>query len=156
MKLHGPVNSQNSRRAGGRTEPRRAGGHVRGNPYPPMLRLVRPGAQPLQSSRQAHRGGRLRHTAGLRYNVCPMARGWESKAVEDQREAAATGGPSRKARPGRSAEEQERVRKREDLQLARKRVAADLAAATHPRHRELLERTLADLDSRIRGLESQI
>jgi len=84
-----------------------------------------------------------------------MARGWESKDVEEQREAAAAG-PSRKARPERSAEEQERVRKREDLQLARKRVAADLAAATHPRHRELLERTLADLDSRIRGLEGEI
>lgn len=84
-----------------------------------------------------------------------MARGWESKAIEEQREAAAVA-PERKKKLERSAEEQERVRKREDLQLARKRVAADLATATHPRHRELLERTLADLDSRIRGLGGHI
>jgi hypothetical protein len=84
-----------------------------------------------------------------------MARGWESKAVEEQREAAARE-PTRKQRPERSAKELERIRKREDLQLARKRVAADLAVATHPRHRELLERTLADLDSRIRALEDPI
>lgn len=52
----------------------------------------------------------------------------------------------------RSVQEQERVRKREALQLARKRILGDLSAARHPRHRELLERTLADLDDQIRVL----
>jgi len=85
-----------------------------------------------------------------------MARGWESKAVEEQREAAAAAGPSRQRQPERSAEEQQRVRKREDLQLARKRVVADLAGARHPRHRELLERTLADLEKQIRALGGEI
>jgi hypothetical protein len=85
-----------------------------------------------------------------------MARGWESKAVEAQREEAAAAGPSGKPRPERSVEEQDRVRKREDLQLARKRVVADLAAARHPRHRELLERTLADLEKQIRALGGEI
>jgi len=75
--------------------------------------------------------------------------------VEEQRDAAAEA-PARKPRPERSAEELERVRKREDLVLARKRVAADLAVATNPRHRELLERTLADLDKRIGALEGNI
>lgn len=123
-------------------------------------RLHQRGISKLLLVSQLRRNVRRKNTSGgadawraaLRYTVVPMARGWESKAVEDQREAAATG-PSRKKRPERSAEELERVRKREDLQLARKRVAADLAVATHARHRELLERTLADLDSRIRALE---
>ncbi|HXZ19142.1 MAG TPA: hypothetical protein VEG63_04280 [Candidatus Acidoferrales bacterium] len=48
------------------------------------------------------------------------------------------------------------MRKREELKLARKRIAADLASARHSRHRELLESTLADLDERIRGLGEQI
>jgi hypothetical protein len=84
-----------------------------------------------------------------------MARGWESKAVEEQREAAAAA-PARKRQPERSAEEADRSRKREDLQLARKRVVADLATARHPRHRELLERTLADLEKQIRALGGEI
>ena len=80
-----------------------------------------------------------------------MARGWESKAVEEQRENAAEIHP-RKSRLASSPEERERMRKREELRLARKRIAADLASARHSRHRELLERTLADLDERIRAL----
>ena len=44
------------------------------------------------------------------------------------------------------------MRKRHELELARKRVVSDLAAARHPRHRELLERTLADLEERIQKL----
>jgi len=84
-----------------------------------------------------------------------MARGWESKAVEEQRETPAQ--PSaRRARPVRSPEELERARKREELQLARKRMLADLAAARHPRHRELLERTVAELEERIRTLGGEI
>jgi len=84
-----------------------------------------------------------------------MARGWESKAVEEQREAPDSP-HSRGARPVRSPQEQERIRKRDELQLARKRMLADLAAARHPRHRELLERTVAELEERIRTLGGQI
>jgi len=80
-----------------------------------------------------------------------MARGWESKAVEEQREDPAEAS-TRKSRPARSPEEQELMRRREELQLARKRTVADLASARHPRHRELLERALADLDARIGAL----
>jgi len=84
-----------------------------------------------------------------------MARGWESKAVEEQREDPAEVYP-RKSRVARSSEERERMRKREELQLARKRIVADLASARHARHRELLERTLADLDERIRTLDGAV
>ena len=84
-----------------------------------------------------------------------MARGWESKAVEEQRENPAEA-RSRKSSQARSPEEQERMRKRKELLLARKRTAADLASARHPRHRELLERTLADLEERIRALGGKV
>ncbi|HMD30729.1 MAG TPA: hypothetical protein VKG84_02385 [Candidatus Acidoferrales bacterium] len=63
--------------------------------------------------------------------------------------------PSDKRRRPPSAEELERVRKREELQLARKRVLGDMETARHPRHKELLERTLADLDKRIHELEGK-
>ena len=48
------------------------------------------------------------------------------------------------------------MRKRKELELARKRAAADLASARHPRHRELLERTLADIEERIRALSAEV
>lgn len=71
--------------------------------------------------------------------------------MEEQRDTATQPSP-RGSRPARSAEEQERARKRDELKLARKRMLADLASARHPRHRELLERTVADLEERIRAL----
>jgi len=83
-----------------------------------------------------------------------MARGWESKAVEEQR-AAAEMKPSQRPASAASPEEKERQRKREELELARKRALADLAGARNPRHRDLLERTLTALEERIRGLEDQ-
>ena len=84
-----------------------------------------------------------------------MARGWESKAVEEQREDPANA-PVRSPKPVRSPEEQDRTRKREDLQLARKRIVADLGSARHPRHKELLERALAELDGRILALSGEV
>jgi len=84
-----------------------------------------------------------------------MARGWESKAVEEHREDPAQSHP-RRSRAVRSPQEQERIRKREELQLARKRMLADLASARHPRHRELLERTVAELEERIRTLGGEL
>jgi hypothetical protein len=83
-----------------------------------------------------------------------MARGWESKAVEEQR-AATEATPSRKSARAATSEEREKIRKREELELARKRIIADLAAARNPRYRELLARTLAALEERIRTLETE-
>jgi len=83
-----------------------------------------------------------------------MARGWESKAVEELRDEAPALATDQK-RPVRTAEDIEKARKRGELELARKRVQADLTAATNPRHRELLERTLTDLDQRIQALDGK-
>lgn len=58
------------------------------------------------------------------------------------------------ARAGaRSSKEQlERQRKRESLELSRKRVVNDLAACQNARYRSVLEAALAHLDNEIQAL----
>ena len=82
-----------------------------------------------------------------------MARGWESKSVEEQQEAAAAARLG--SEPEVSPEEAERRQQLEALHLARARTLADLQRACRPAHRGMLEQALADLDSRIRGLTRQ-
>ncbi len=78
-----------------------------------------------------------------------MARGWESKAVEAQQEAAAT---DKKPAAPISAAEAARRSERMTLQLARARAQADLQTACASAHRAMLEQAIADLDRRIRAL----
>ncbi|MGH9451976.1 MAG: hypothetical protein ACRD11_15810 [Terriglobia bacterium] len=79
-----------------------------------------------------------------------MARGWESKSVEEQIELAGSG---RNTSAGRQSEEdRRRQRERESLELSRTRVMRDLGAAMHPRHRALLEAALKHLDEKIAAL----
>ena len=75
-----------------------------------------------------------------------MARGWESKAVESQQEAAA----AKESRAG--AFDPEEARRRADralLLLARTRALSDLQQACRPAHRAMLEQAIADLDRRL-------
>jgi hypothetical protein len=77
-----------------------------------------------------------------------MSRGWESKSVESQMEEAAL----RRAAPKQTPPTPEQIRikaERESLELSRKRVRADLEAATHPRRREQLESALRHLEDKI-------
>jgi hypothetical protein len=75
-----------------------------------------------------------------------MARGWESKSVESQQEAAA-------AKPSQAAafspEEARRRADRAPLLLARTRALADLQQACAPAYRAMLEQAIADLDRRL-------
>ena len=77
-----------------------------------------------------------------------MARGWESKSVEEQQEAAAQ---QRVADAAPEVPEAEAERRRElvSLQLVRARVLADLQRACRPAHRGMLETALADVEARI-------
>ena len=79
-----------------------------------------------------------------------MARGWESKSVEAQQDAAAEQ-PARRAKF--SAEESARMAERATLSLARTRALADLQNACAPAHRAMLEQAIADLDTRLAALE---
>jgi hypothetical protein len=76
-----------------------------------------------------------------------MARGWESKSVEQQQEERLAQRDG--ARPVVSTEQQERNRKREGLALSQKRLTQQLEAADNPHYRQMLERSLADLDRQL-------
>ena len=79
-----------------------------------------------------------------------MARGWESKSVEEQQsEARQESAPRAQMTP----EQMEGRRKRDGLILSRKSVQSQLNSATNPAHRQMLERALADLDRQIAQLE---
>jgi hypothetical protein len=76
-----------------------------------------------------------------------MARGWESKSVESQIESAQSDRPDPNRAP--TPEQQARRRELDGLELSRARVIRDLAAATHPQHRAMLEAALKHLEDKI-------
>ena len=80
-----------------------------------------------------------------------MARGWESKSIESQIESAEAQRLTRGARL--TAEQIQRARERESLQLSRTRVLHDLDRATNPRYRETLTAALRHLDGKLALLE---
>jgi hypothetical protein len=82
-----------------------------------------------------------------------VARGWESKEVESQIEAAEARA-SQAAKRQVSAEQIAREREIESLDLSRTRVVQDLEASTNPRYRELLNRSLAFLDEKLSALRN--
>lgn len=79
-----------------------------------------------------------------------MARGWESKSVESQRESAEA--EQRPAKPKKSEQDLVRQRKKESLLLSRTRVLNDLAACRNERYRAVLEAGLAHLEREIQAL----
>lgn len=76
-----------------------------------------------------------------------MARGWESKAVEEQQSMA----PSRGRRDDAplTEDEAEAARRIASLKLARAKVMSDLQRACRPAHRTMLEAALGDIDGEI-------
>ncbi len=80
-----------------------------------------------------------------------MARGWESKSVEDQisEKESQTAKPGQRLNSKQAAERE----KRESLLLARTRTMKDLQNARDARYRALLERTLAHLDTQLAELD---
>lgn len=82
-----------------------------------------------------------------------MARGWESKSVESQIEAAET--RQLAAESAALTAEQTRIqRERESLLLSRKRVLNDLESAANPPYRRQLTAALEHLDAKLASLES--
>src|SRR5262245_10305198 len=95
-------------------------------------------------SAKADEGGRRRRPySGY------VARGWESKSVEAQQEDAV-----RKAARGPAPTETELAlrERRRALELARTRAGNDLARASAPAHRKMLESAIAALDRQIAEL----
>jgi len=81
-----------------------------------------------------------------------MARGWESKSIEAQIDAAETDHSAVSRRPY-TPQEIEKIRRLESLMLSRKRVSRELEEAKNPRYRAVLEKALADLNAQIGAAE---
>jgi hypothetical protein len=81
-----------------------------------------------------------------------MARGWESKAVADQQEAAEERAQRQRARDELSPEDRARRERLESLRLSRARTLEQLETATRPAHRKMLQRTLGALEAEIEEL----
>jgi hypothetical protein len=78
-----------------------------------------------------------------------MARGWESKSVEEQQSAASVQAESKQ----RLTPQQAARKQQEDaINLSRRRILQQLQSVQNPRHRQMLESALSDLDSRLTHL----
>ena len=79
-----------------------------------------------------------------------MARGWESKAVEDQ--IAASEERKAAAKHVRRPDELERDSRRQGLRLSRAKIAGDLERARDERHRAALQQALDYIDTQMKSL----
>ncbi len=80
-----------------------------------------------------------------------MARGWESKSVEEAQQERLESLAQAKAQ-AKSAANLENERKREGFQLQRKRVLRELENCKHPGVRKTLEDGLAYLEAQIASI----
>jgi hypothetical protein len=78
-----------------------------------------------------------------------MARGWESKSIEEQQAEAATSPP---VKPPLTPAQIASQRQRQGLLLSRQHVLKQLDTAQNPRHREILRSALTDLDKQLAQL----
>ena len=82
-----------------------------------------------------------------------MARGWESKAVEEQIQAA----EAKRTRVHPQAKTAEQLRRETEIasvELNRCRILHDLETASNPRYRELLRASLQYLDEKLAVLKA--
>jgi hypothetical protein len=82
-----------------------------------------------------------------------MARGWESKSVEDQI-AEAEAERDLRAKLHLSPADRERQERFKSLQLSRAQIVSRLKVATNERYRSQLELALEHLDKQLRKCES--
>ncbi len=83
-----------------------------------------------------------------------MARGWESKSVENQQELREAAREEAAAAKLQNHEDAERRRKRESLESSRKRVLHDIENAKNPRYKLVLDAALAHLDQQLSELNA--
>ena len=82
-----------------------------------------------------------------------MARGWESKSVEDQ-VADAEAAKDDRAKLHLSAQERVRENQRQNLLLSRTQIMGRLKATTNAQYRAQLEQALKHLEAQLRELEN--
>jgi len=81
-----------------------------------------------------------------------MARGWESKSIEDQVREAEARRETRRRR-ALSPDESEHQKRKEALLLERARIVREMERAYMRRHLVMLERGLAHIDGELAKLE---
>lgn len=81
-----------------------------------------------------------------------MARGWESKSVEDQI-GAAEAERERQAKPHLSAEQRARKDQKQSLLLSRAQILSRLRTATSPRYRAQLQLALDHVEAQLKECE---
>ena len=82
-----------------------------------------------------------------------MARGWESKSVEEQMNAAEAS-RARVRTLVKTPEQLHRETEIESIELTRRRVLHDLDAALNPRYQEILRASLQYLDEKLAALRN--
>ena len=81
-----------------------------------------------------------------------MARGWESKSVEEQQSAAENSVTSAEQKDILTKQKAERARKLQGLTLMRARVKEQLERSEKPRYVEVLRSELEQIDKQIEDL----
>ncbi len=91
-----------------------------------------------------------------------MARGWESKSVEDQVQQSEAAAPAKDGKEGKERKDKhkrqltaaqiELHRQREVLILSRVRVQQNLKVSGNPRYTEQLNRALADIEVQLSAI----
>jgi hypothetical protein len=76
-----------------------------------------------------------------------MARGWESKSVEQQQEEFASN--KRNGNLPLTPQQIVAEHERRSLELSRQHILQQLQVACNPRHRQMLEAALAELDRKL-------
>lgn len=82
-----------------------------------------------------------------------MARGWESKSVEDQIGAAEAEREELRNRQQLSTQERDESERKQSLLLSRSLILSRIKAARDPRHRAQLQLALDQLETQLRGFE---
>lgn len=77
-----------------------------------------------------------------------MARGFDSKQVEEQQSLAQADKP-KGSKEQLTPEQQSAKRERANLELARTKIQNDLAASTNERHKAMLEAALKDIEKKM-------
>ncbi len=83
-----------------------------------------------------------------------MARGWESKSVEEQQNQSLQKPLTQEDKDRLSRQKAEKMRKIQALQLNRARIREQLERSSNDRYKELLNRELEHLEKELKQLES--
>jgi hypothetical protein len=79
-----------------------------------------------------------------------MARGWESKSVEQQQEQLSSSASTQPLRKQLTPEQVAEQQRHDGLRLSRQHILQQLEVSSNPQHRAMLEAALADLDAQLK------